>query len=100
MNKKQIKLSVEEWEQKYKPMINSLGDNDPEDCQDMFETYGEELEFVRNSDPKKIWTCIDSDFSDDTVIINGYHLVNRIGHYVCEVPVADDVESLGFVVGD
>jgi hypothetical protein len=70
-----------EWESKYKPIKNPFSE-DPDDI--FFETYGEELEFVLKADNKYIWTNLQGDMSD--LICAGYHLVNRIGYYITEVP--------------
>jgi hypothetical protein len=51
----------------------------------MFETYGEELEFVRKQEPKKIWTIVDGD-NGNLFYMAGFHTVNRIGYFVTEVP--------------
>ncbi len=70
-----------EWADKYKPIKNHLV-SDPD--QQMFETYGEELEFVQSVEPNRIWTYLQGDMSD--LICAGYHYVNRIGYYISEVP--------------
>lgn len=69
------------WEDKFKPIKNHLV-NDPD--QRMFETYGEEVEFVRNYDNKYVWTYLQGDMSD--LVCAGYHYVNRLGYYISEVP--------------
>lgn len=51
----------------------------------MFETYGPELDFVQSQEANKIWTIVDGD-NDNTFYMAGYHLVNRIGYFVTEVP--------------
>jgi hypothetical protein len=51
-----------------------------------FETYAPDVDFVRNHDEKFVWTEVDGD--EGVYIINGYHFVNRIQYYVCEVPNA------------
>jgi hypothetical protein len=55
----------------------------------LFETYGEELEFVRRQDPRTVWTFVEGD-SGDLWVISGMHLVNRIGYLVSTVPVPAD----------
>jgi hypothetical protein len=70
-----------EWADKFKPIKNHLV-NTPD--QQMFETYGEEVEFVRNYDPKYVWTSLQGDMSD--LICAGYHYVNRLAYYITEVP--------------
>jgi hypothetical protein len=51
----------------------------------MFETYGEELDFVRSQESNRIWTYIDGDVSG-TYIVQGMGIVNRIGYFVTAVP--------------
>ena len=70
-----------EWETKFKPIKNHFR-NDPDE--QMFETYGEEVEFVANYDPKYIWTYMQGDMAD--IICAGYHYVNRLGYYISSVP--------------
>jgi hypothetical protein len=57
----------------------------------LFETYGEELDFVRSQDPRTIWTLVDGD-DGDQYVISGYHLVNRIGYLISTVPFPEDVD--------
>jgi hypothetical protein len=71
----------QKWEDKFKPIHNHFS-NDPD--QNMFETYGEEVEYVIKQDSKHIWTWIQGDMSD--LIVAGYHYVNRLGYYITEVP--------------
>lgn len=70
-----------EWSDKHDPISNHFR-NDPDE--QMFETYGEEVDFVRNHDPKYVWTWIQGDMSD--LIVAGYHYVNRLGYYITHVP--------------
>jgi hypothetical protein len=74
-----------EWAEKYKPIKNHLV-KDPD--QQMFETYGEELEYVQSIEPNRIWTYLDGDMS--SLVCAGYHFVNRIGYYITEVPWTDE----------
>ncbi len=57
----------------------------------LFETYGEELAFVRKQDPRLIWTLLDGD-DGQLVVQRGYHVVNRIGYLISQQPVPDDVD--------
>ena len=74
-----------EWAEYFKPINNHLS-SDPDEF--MFETYGEELEFVRNYQFNNVWTYEQAEMS--MIISNGYHLVNRIGYYLTEVPWKPD----------
>jgi hypothetical protein len=77
-------LTYEQWIDTYKPIINNptapYGGY-------MFETYGEELDVVieaKKKDPFTIWTVF-----DNGDICQGYYLVNRLGYFICEVPIKD-----------
>ncbi len=79
-------MTEDEWEATYKPIKNHIDDNASWN-NTMFETYGEEVEFVNAQPYNKVWTWVDGD--EGTYVINGCHLVNRIGYFVCEVPWLD-----------
>lgn len=80
-------MTYDEWHDFYKPIKNEITKY-PSDTQLAFETFGEELDFVRSQPTENIWTEVDGD--EGVYIINGYHLVNRIQYYVCEVPVSSE----------
>lgn len=86
-----IQLTEDEWFEQFKPIPNYLDDNasfhDGEHGY-MFETYGDELEFVKAQDNNRIWTYSDGD-NGGTYITDGYHVVNRIGYFVTAVPYDD-----------
>jgi hypothetical protein len=54
----------------------------------LFETFGEELAFVRRQDPRTVWTLIDGD-DGDQYLQSGFHVVNRLGYLVSTVPVPE-----------
>lgn len=74
---------VDAWETAFKPVQNHISDDRGWNGL-MFETYGDDLQFVVAQPQNKVWTWVDSD--EGTVILNGYHLVNRIGYFVTEKP--------------
>ncbi len=78
-------MTEKEWEEKYRPVKNHLVANAPRRG-DMFETFGEELEFVRQQNYRHIWTWIDD---EGDWIVSGLHLVNRIGYFITEEPWQD-----------
>jgi hypothetical protein len=45
---------------------------------------------VRRTSGLLVWTYVDG--KTNPVIINGYHLVNRIGYFVCQVPWEDQYD--------
>ena len=53
----------------------------------MFETYGEELAFVRQQNMRYIWTIVDGDRG--LAIVRGFFFVNRIGYLISTTPVED-----------
>jgi hypothetical protein len=76
-------ITEDDWEETYKPTINHIDENASWNSM-MFETYGEEVEFVRAQPYENVWTYVDGD--EGTYLVNGYGFVNRIGYFVCEVP--------------
>jgi hypothetical protein len=77
-------ITEEDWVMDYQPIENHIEPNSSFEGH-MFETYGEELDFVLSHDIHNIWTYIDGD-SGNPLIVNGYSLVNRIGYFITEVP--------------
>jgi hypothetical protein len=97
-----IELSFDEWVKQYKPIYNHIDKNasfqDESDNGLMFETYGDEVEFVKSQSPDKIWMYGDGD-DGGSYIWNGWHIVNRIGYFVTEVPCPPDT-TIQIQVGD
>lgn len=84
---------LDAWEAKYKPVRNQFEDNDK------FETYGEELEFVRAQDPRCVWTLVDGD-DGNLYIVDGYHFVNRVNYFVTEVPFEGEFLEVPYYIFD
>jgi len=57
----------------------------------MYETYGEDVEYLKTIPNKRIWTIIDE--GDEMFIIAGYHIVNRIGYFVTNEEWVDEFET-------
>ena len=64
---------------KYKPITEPS--TDMVRC---FETYDEDLEYVKKQPDNKIWTVIDTE--GQTIICQGYHFVNRMHYMIATVP--------------
>jgi hypothetical protein len=78
-------IDEDTFSQRFPLRTNHLVDDAPFDgC--MFETYGEELAFVRQQDMRCVWTVLDCD--GDLSIASGFHFVNRIGYLISLHPVA------------
>ena len=85
---------------KYNPEFNQVllktTEHAPEDmcsfggC--MYETFGEELEYVKQKNNKNIWTIVDTD-GDDLLILAGFHFVNRLGYLITPEAWEDEYEQ-------
>ncbi len=97
-----LEMSFDEWVKEYKPIYNHIDKNasfqDESDNGLMFETYGDEVEFVKSQSPDKIWMYGDGD-DGGSYIWNGWHIVNRIGYFVTEVPCPPDT-TIQIQIGD
>jgi hypothetical protein len=85
-----IELTEDEFDQQYQLIPNHLNPSagwaigDQAGC--LFETYGDEYDYVRRFDPARIWTIVDGD-DGDIYVVNGLHHVNRIGYLLSREPV-------------
>lgn len=87
-----IKITWEQFEEQYKPVQNHLDDNASLDGV-MFETFGEELEYVTKiccGNPKLMWSYIDD--GETSWLESGNHPCNRIGYVLTENPVEEYTE--------
>lgn len=73
-------LTDDEWDELYVPMGNPF-----QEGAQLFETYGDELEFIMSVPEEHVWTQIDGD-DGGVYIVNGRHYVNRIGYYFTARP--------------
>jgi hypothetical protein len=71
---------------RFKPIQNFMDDNASLDGT-MFETYGDELDYVKAQPDNKIWTYCDD--GDNGYLSQGYHIVNRLGYVICANPWTD-----------
>ncbi|EAQ81502.1 hypothetical protein [Blastopirellula marina] len=85
-----IELTEDEFDQRFPLVSNHLNSHagwaigDGPGC--LFETYGEELAFVRGQDVRFVWTLIDGD-DGDMYLVGGFHHVNRIGYLISSKPI-------------
>ena len=84
-------MTYDYWETNFKPIKNKISKYADDDLIH-FETYGEEFDFVKEQDPKTIWTEVDGD--SGTYIVAGYHFVNRIHYYITENPWDDEYTEI------
>lgn len=83
-----IEMDFDEWVATYKPIKNHIDTNASFDGE-MFETYGDEVEFVKAQDEDRIWMYGDGD-DGGSYIWNGWHFINRIGYFITSVPCPPD----------
>ena len=87
-----IEMDFDDWCEQYKPIVNHIDNNASFDNGDgglMFETYGDEVEFVKSQSPDKIWMYGDGD-DGAGYLWSGWGFVNRIGYFITEVPCPPD----------
>ena len=83
-------MTIEEWEEEFIPLENQF-DINASFSGTMFETFDIELGFVLGVNSVaslKVWTYVDGD--GGTYIVDGYHLVNRIGYFITQNARPDD----------
>lgn len=94
MTETYIELTEDEFDARYPLVPNHINSSagwavrDNGGC--LFETYGDEFEFVRRQPPCRVWTLVDAD-GGDLYVISGLHFVNRVGYLLSTVPVPEDV---------
>jgi hypothetical protein len=77
----------DEWANEFKPQTNHFNKHG-----NLYETYGEEVEYVQSMHPNFVWTLVSGDMCD--LIVAGYAYVNRLGYYITENPWSDEDDSV------
>lgn len=70
---------MEQFEAIYCPVPNHLDSHASWDGY-MFETYGDQLAYVRQQPLNNVWTIIEEDGCQ--YIVTGYRIVNRLGYFI------------------
>jgi hypothetical protein len=83
-----IELTFEEADEQFKFIPNNYDEYSSFDGL-MFETYGDEIEFVKSQSPDKIWMYGEGD-DGGLYIWSGWGFVNRIGYFISEKPVPEN----------
>lgn len=84
--------TVEEFDEAFDPLW------EPDDEQLwQFDSYDDAIIEARKFDTtnpyRHIWTVVDGDSGEQLIVINGYHLVNRLFYLVCKHPWGTGEES-------
>lgn len=77
-------INYDNWFEKYKPQLNHFTSS-PDNDNYTFETFGEELEYVKSQHQNRVWTLLDCD-NEESWIIPGYSWINRMGFFITEIP--------------
>lgn len=82
------KIDYFEFRDRFKPLLNQY-----EELVDVDPRVGalSHEDFRQACEERRIWTLIDGD-ENEPQIVSGLHFVNRLEHYLCEVPVEEGVE--------
>lgn len=97
-----LSLTEEEFDERYELLDNHIDTNASFDGK-MFETYGEEIDFVLEmAKQKRVITIVESDNEEEIndsdevsacmYYISGYHFVNRIGYLITTEPITQEFE--------
>ena len=79
-----IEMDYDTWLETYRPILNHIDTNASFDGM-LFETYGDEVDFVKEQDVHHIWMYGDGD-DGGTYVWSGWGFVNRIGYFITQVP--------------
>ena len=87
-----IDLTEDQFDEQYPLVVNHFNPSagwalgEARGC--LFETYGQELEYIKRQDPQRVWTLIDGD-DGDMYVVSGFHWVNRVGYLLSRDPIPE-----------
>lgn len=81
--------------ERHKPKANPF-DPDASINGTMLETYGKELDLVKQADPHFVFTLVDADGKQ--YACPGLHLVNRIGFIIVEIPWSNKTSQRNYML--
>jgi len=87
----EVEMKFVDWYKKYKPIHNPAS-IDPQFWGCMFETFGEDLEYMKENykDNRHYWTLVDGE-GIELYLFSGVHWANRLGYFITEVPWEESV---------
>jgi hypothetical protein len=93
-----MEQTLDAWTEKYLPIQNHLV-TEASWSGTMFETYGNEYDYVAAQPEQNVWTWVDGD--EGTWIMSGRHYINRIGYFITENPCTQEyIEIQVDIYGD
>lgn len=82
-------MTFDEFYDQYQPIDNVIGDEGF-----LFETYGQDLEFVEKQEKNKVWTLVEVD--GILYLIPGFHVVNRLNYIITKQPWTDETIEIKY----
>lgn len=97
-----LKLTEEQFDEQFELVDNHIDTNASFDGK-MFETFGEEIDFVLEmAKQNRVITIVESDSEEEVndsdeisacmYYVSGYHMVNRIGYLITSEPITEEFE--------
>jgi len=86
-------ITEDEFYERFTPCKNEIDKNFTSFDGCMFETYGEELEYVQKiarESPRRVWTIVEVD--GIMYYESGFHFVNRLGYLITEEEIEEGIE--------
>jgi hypothetical protein len=83
-------MTFDEWKEKYVPVIRK-SEQEPDNF--LFETYGDDLDVLRQYKQGHIWTLINGSGSS-MFIIPGIRWIDRLNYIITETPWTDDDKNI------
>ena len=77
--------TIEDFDRKYTATTVKSSICDEESQKGMFETYGKDIDLIREiytTKPKTLWTIVDGTDDSSMYIIAGAHFMNRVNYFV------------------
>lgn len=87
---KQGQLNSDDFDNFFKPLSDEFGVIVQYDCDKAsVELLKSELDKrTDNNQYRYVWTCVDGE-EDDLLLLNGWHVCNRLFYIICETPWGD-----------
>ena len=79
--------TLDEWIEKYKPLKDKNGNLI------LFDTYGGEIQYVKNQIENNVWTFQEGEEDNTFSIIHGLFRFNSLGYFITEIPYNQNNET-------
>lgn len=82
------KSTYQQFVEQYNPVKNRVVSHESSFDGTLFETYGEEVQYVYSISNDHVWTLVVTE-SNEWLILPGFHYVNRLGYFISQEPWSD-----------